>query len=127
MKDRIKKIRKSIPEHGKTQESFAKFLGIPKQNLASYETGRRTPSDAVIQLICQKCYNIREDWLRTGEGDMEKPITKSQEIGDFVSSIMHLPDKDFKKRFIHALQRLDEKNWKHLEEITNKLLNEEEG
>ncbi len=73
MKDRIKKIRKLFPEQGKTQETFAKFLGIPKQNLASYETGRRTPSDAVIQLICDKC-NINKEWLQTGSGEMSKKI-----------------------------------------------------
>lgn len=72
MKDRIKEIRKSMPECGKTQEDFARFLGIPKPNLSSYETGRRVPTDAVIQLICSKC-NVNENWLRTGDGEMKKP------------------------------------------------------
>ena len=58
MKDRLKKIRNESP-YGKSQSSFAEFLGIPQANLASYETGRRTPTDAVIQLICQKC----NDWF----------------------------------------------------------------
>lgn len=70
MKDRIKEIRKHLPD-GKTQETFAKYLGISKQNLASYETGRRIPSDAVIQLICQKC-DIKEEWLRNGTGEMRE-------------------------------------------------------
>lgn len=73
MKDRIKQIRKLSPEHGKTQETFAKYLGVSKQNLASYETGRRVPSDAVIQLICQKC-NVREEWLRNGTGEISEYI-----------------------------------------------------
>lgn len=73
MKDRIKKIRKSFPIEGKNQDTFANFLGIPQSNLASYETGRRTPTDAVIQLICEKC-NVNEEWLRNGIEPMRKPI-----------------------------------------------------
>lgn len=71
MKERIKQIRSLSADYGKTQESFAKYLGISKQNLASYEIGRRTPSDAVVQLICQKC-NVREEWLRNGTGEMRQ-------------------------------------------------------
>lgn len=73
MKDRIKKIRKSFPEEGRTQETFAKFLGIPKQNLSSYEIGRRTPSDAVIQLICEKC-DVNKEYLLNGTLPMKKEI-----------------------------------------------------
>lgn len=75
MKNRIKEIRKLSP-YGKTQETFASFLGIPKQNLSSYEIGRRNPSDAVVQLICQKC-GINREWLLTGTGKMN--IEDSQE------------------------------------------------
>lgn len=71
MKNRIKEIRKSISEKGMTQEEFSKYLGISKGNLASYEIGRRAPSDAVIQLICQKC-DIKEEWLRNGTGEMRE-------------------------------------------------------
>lgn len=75
MKDRIKKIRKS---YGKNQEAFASFLGISQSNLASYEIGRRIPSDAVIQLICEKC-GINEKWLRTGTEPMHKIVPKKLE------------------------------------------------
>ena len=78
MKDRLKEVRKLFPEYGKTQESFAKFLGIPKANIMSYEIGRRTPSDAVVQLICQKC-RINEKWLRTGNGKMFNEIPSDDE------------------------------------------------
>lgn len=83
MKDRIKEVRKSSP-YGRTQEAFAEFLGIPKQNLSSYEIGRRNPSDAVVQLICQKC-GVNEEWLRTGKGAQKKDT--SIEFGDICGEI----------------------------------------
>lgn len=77
MKERLKQIRKNSP-YGKTQDAFAEFLGISKQNISSYETGRRSPSDGVIQLICQKCH-VNKEWLLTGKGDMESSIDTDYE------------------------------------------------
>lgn len=119
MKDRLKEIRKMSP-HGKNQEAFANYLGISQSNLASYETGRRTPSDAVVQLICQKC-NIDEKWLRTGEGEPTIKMTRSQEIGVLVSELMNLPDNSMKKKFIEAMLKLDEKELEVLAKIAESL------
>lgn len=103
MKDRIKKIRKSFAEYGKTQETFASYLGISKQNLASYETGRRMPSDSVIQLICEKC-NVNEEYLRNGK----EPIFKEKD-GSFSELLSDLDDSDddFIKSLIKVYMGLD--------------------
>ncbi len=60
MKDRIKKLRKELDL---TQQEFADRLGTARNNIAGYETGKRSPSDAVISLICTK-FNVNESWLR---------------------------------------------------------------
>lgn len=113
MKDRIKEVRKSFPEYGKTQELFANFLGIPKQNLSSYEIGRRTPSDAVIRLICEKC-DINEDWLRYGKGKM-----KREKDGSFTELLSEIDDSDdeFIKSLIKVYVGLDEDSKKALRKI----------
>lgn len=66
MKDRIKKIRKELDL---TQQKFADKLGTSRDNIGGYETGRRTPSEAVISLICKE-FNVNEEWLRHGSGEM---------------------------------------------------------
>lgn len=66
MKDRLKKIRKDA---GLTQKDFAMRLGIKQNTVASYEIGRIGISDAVIFSICRE-FNINEEWLRTGAGEM---------------------------------------------------------
>ncbi|MCM1190635.1 MAG: helix-turn-helix domain-containing protein [bacterium] len=72
MKDRIKRIRK---EHGLTQQAFADQIGISRGNVAAYEVGKNAPSDAVISLICRE-FNVNEEWLRTGTGDMFVEVTE---------------------------------------------------
>lgn len=119
MKDRLKKVRNESP-YGKSQNSFADFLGIPPSNLASYETGRRTPTDAVIQLICQKC-SVNEDWLRTGNGEMFIPETKDEQITNMLADVLKSEDSDFKKRLIVALSKLDEPGWNALEKFIDSI------
>ena len=69
MKERIKKIRREL---NLTQQEFAERIGIKRNTIANYETGRNDPIDSVISLICRE-FNVREEWLRTGEGEMFKP------------------------------------------------------
>ena len=96
MKDRLKQIRKEDP-HGKTQDTFAEFLGISKQNISSYEMGRRKPSDGIIQLICSKC-NINEEWLRSGTGKKDISISKNDEISKLFGNVLKLNDNNFKDK-----------------------------
>lgn len=66
MKERIKSIRKSL---GLTQEQFSDKLNLSRNYIAQLEIGTKVPSDRTISDMCRE-YNINEQWLRTGEGDM---------------------------------------------------------
>lgn len=115
MKNRIKQIRNSNP-NWKSQDLFASFLGIPKANLSSYETGRRTPTDAVIQLICEKC-SVNEEWLRTGNGDMFVSGIKDKQISAMLADVMKSGEDSFRHRLVFALARLDDEGWDNLEKL----------
>lgn len=69
MKDRIRKLRKILDL---TQQEFADKIGVKRNTIGQYEIGRNEPIDTVINLICRE-FNVREEWLRTGEGEMFKP------------------------------------------------------
>ena len=75
LKDRIKTLRKVLDL---TQQEFADKLGIKRNTVATYETGKSNPSDAAVLLIC-KTFNINEEWLRTGKGEMFKEIQPDSE------------------------------------------------
>ena len=69
MNERIKELRKSL---GLTQLEFGEQVGVKANTIGNYEIGLRTPSDAVIRAICRE-FNVNENWLRTGEGEMFNP------------------------------------------------------
>ena len=66
MNERIKQLRKVL---GLTQQEFAERVGIKRNAVANYETGRNEPIGSVVNLICNE-YNVNPDWLRDGTGEM---------------------------------------------------------
>lgn len=63
--ERIKIIRKELKL---TQEEFGLQIGVKGNTVTGYERGTRSPSDAIINMICL-IFNVDQTWLRTGEGD----------------------------------------------------------
>ncbi len=122
MKDRIKKIRK---EFALTQQEFADRIGIKRGGVANYEVGRNVPADSVISLICRE-FNISEQWLRRGTGDMFIEMTMDEQISAFIGSVQSGADDSFKKKFISMLSALDEPEWEALEKMVS-LLNDKKS
>lgn len=122
MGERIKELRKALKM---TQQEFADRLNVQRGSIASYETGRISPSNAAISLICKEL-NVSEDWLRNGEGDMFIPMTRDEEIASFIGSVQADVDDTFKKRFIFALAKLSTEEWKAIEHLMETTINERE-
>ena len=76
MKERIKMLRKNI---GLTQPEFGEKIGVKGNTVTGYENGIRSPSDAVIKAICRE-FNVSEQWLRTGEGEMFDKVDPDEEF-----------------------------------------------
>ena len=117
MEKRIKYLRKNL---NLTQQQFAEKIGIKRNTLAQYETGRNEPIDAVLNLICRE-FNVNETWLRTGEGEIFKQYAKDEEITSFFNELLKEENESFKKRMILALSKFDEYDWIALEKMINKL------
>ena len=77
---RIKKVRKSLDL---TQEAFATRIGSVQNTITGYESGRRNPSAPVISLICKE-FNVNEEWLRNGTGEMfnQEPCDELDSLAD---------------------------------------------
>lgn len=112
MGERFKELRKAL---GLTQQEFADRIGVSRNNIATYETDKSRPGDAVITLVV-RAFNVNEVWLRTGAGEMFTPVTRDEEIAQFVGRVI-AGDGSFKHRFVSMLARLDEEDWEVLEKI----------
>ena len=119
---RLKELRKTL---GLTQQEIADKLGIKRNSFANYEIGRNTPLDTIIKSICRE-YHVREDWLRTGEGNMFSSDDRENQIATAINSLVGLAeDNDFKARFISMLSELSEKEWGLLEDMIKTLVPKE--
>lgn len=98
MKDRIKKLRKELDL---TQQAFADKIGMKQNTIAQYEMGRTTPSDAIIFSICRE-FDVNEEWLRTGKGEMFIELTEQEKIMKFTGLLL----KDEDSVVANAIQAL---------------------
>ena len=115
--ERIKKVRRSVDL---TQQKFGERLGIKPNSVSLIESGDRNPSDQVILAICRE-FNIREEWLRNGGGDMFIQVTRDEQIAAWVGKTLSTESDTFQKRFISMLSKLNESDWEVLERMVEEM------
>ena len=115
---RLKTIRKSI---SLSQEEFGKKLGITGAAISKIESGNRNVTEQMTLAIIRE-FDVNEQWLRTGEGEMFLIKTRDEEIASFIGTLLKKEDDTFKKRLISALSKLEEPDWEVLEKMCNFML-----
>ena len=115
---RLKTIRKSI---SLSQEEFGKKLGITGAAISKIESGNRNVTEQMTLAIIRE-FDVNEQWLRTGEGEMFLIKTRDEEIASFIGTLLKKDDDTFKKRLISALSKLEEPDWEVLEKMCNLML-----
>lgn len=108
MKDRIKKLRKLLKL---TQTEFGQKIGVKGNTITNYETGLRTPSDAVLLSICRE-FRVNYFWLTEGKGEMftSTPETVVEEL------VEQYDLDDIDKKIIEKYLELDAEQRKVLKE-----------
>ena len=119
MNERLKELRKTL---NVTQAEFADKLKLKRNTIATYEMGKAIPSDRTISDICEK-FDVNEDWLRNGEGEMLIKKTRNQEIAEFMGDILK-GEPDFRRRLIAVLARMTPDEWEMLERKIHEIANE---
>lgn len=113
MNKRIKEIRQNA---GITQREFADRIGVSRNTIAAYETDARVPIDAIIVSICRE-FNVNEDWLRTGLGNMYAEVNPDIQLSKALGSLLREEAGSFKKQLILSLLELNQKEWDTLEKL----------
>lgn len=117
MKERIQAI---IETKKIKKVEFARRLNLSQSFVSDMCSGKSQPSDRTISDICRE-FDVNEEWLRTGEGEMFVHISRSQEVADFVGNIFKGEADTFKRRFVAMLARLDESDWEVLEKMVEEM------
>lgn len=107
MNTRIKQVRK---EAKLTQQEFADSLGLKQNTVATYEMGRTAPSDRTIGDIC-RIYNVNEEWLRTGIGEMFVPRTRRDEIAAYMGQVLGGKCTDVEEAIIAVMAKTSVAEW----------------
>lgn len=99
--DRISQVVKAS---GKTKTAFADSLGVSQQYISKLEkTG--TPSERTIRDICDK-YSVNEEWLRTGNGEMFRAKTRSDEMAEYAAKLVGGELDPFQTSLVATLAKL---------------------
>ena len=96
MNERLKKLRKTLDL---TQQKFADRLGVKRNTVGQWECGINAITDQVVFSICRE-FDVNEEWLRTGEGEMFEQMTEQQKLLKYTG--MLLKDKD--SAIVNAIQ-----------------------
>lgn len=112
--ERVRYLRKE--KLHMTQEAFGSPLGLTRANIANIEAGRISVTERVVLGLCDK-YNVDENWLRNGIGDVFMELSREEYIAEFIGRVLKDKEDSFKKRYIEMLSKLDEDGWEALEKV----------
>lgn len=106
MSDRIALV---VQKSGLKKVEFARKINVSQSHISRLVSGETAPSDRTIADICRVC-RVREEWLRTGNGDMEIPDTQIDKLTHFFQDVLATaPDE--RSAFIAALDDLPPDLW----------------
>lgn len=108
MHERIKALRVAL---GLNQTEFGARLGYRQTTVAGWESGGRSPNDAVVVSICRE-FGVSPEWLQFGVGEMFPARSREEEIAAFFGELSHDPDGSVRKALIAGLAQLDTDAWR---------------
>ena len=122
--DRIRYLRTELLKgsSGKkmTLEEFGGQIAIGKTAVSKIENGENSPSDQTVKMICRE-FNVREEWLREGEGEPFLAMDQDDIIMDAVGRILADEPDSFRRRGISVLAQLPPEHWEVIRQICDKI------
>lgn len=122
MNERIKTLRKTL---NLTLEQFGERVGVTKMTISRIENGKNNVTEQMCKSICRE-FNIREDWLRNGTGEMFEDLSEDEKIASILGSVFTDTDSevyDFKMAVFRELGKLDEKDWAVIRKLVDGISN----
>lgn len=125
METMLTRLRKIFLDSGESQTAIAKKTNVTSAyiwKILNNDSVR--PRDLFIDSVCRE-YNINEDWLRNGTGEMFKKIPAEDETAAYVSELLEDEDNPLYsiiKGIMKTYSQLDNKSQEILRDFSKSLL-----
>ena len=117
--DRIKKLRNEL---NLSMAAFGDKIKMTNSNISKMEKDLRVVTDRTITLICTE-FNVNEEWLRTGKGDMFVEQTIDEEFAEILIEAT-LKGNDSIKELMIMANKLNEKQLESLVDFLEMMVGE---
>ena len=115
---RIKSVRNSL---NLSQAAFGQRLGASRDAINNAENGRADVSDMLLLSICRE-FNVNEQWLRTGEGEMLRKREHLDELQELVGRFFADETQEFRLNFVRMAITWTDAEWDAAENKARSLL-----
>lgn len=120
MNERIKKLRQEL---GLSQDEFGRRLGVTRGAVTNIELNKVEPKPLFVDLICRE-FNVSEEWLRTGQGDMFQPKSRNEELFEFASRVAEGDPGSLQAQLLAVMSRLTDEQWEVLAQVAREFVME---
>lgn len=118
--ERVKELRFALDMSG---EKFGARIGVSRSAVSKIEKGIVNVTEQMQKSICRE-FNVNEEWLRNGTGEMFNTMSQDEEIAYIVGRALPNASEDMKEAFI-ALGRLSNQltasDWAAIRKFMNAL------
>lgn len=125
MNERVRELRAAL---GLSTEKFGARVGVTRSAISRIETGVVNVTEQMQKSICRE-FNVNEDWLRNGTGEMFNEMSSDEELAYIVGQALPRAD-DFVKSVFIAFGRLSQEftadDWQIVKKFVNALAGNEE-
>lgn len=112
------RFRVVFEQSGLSQEKFAKRIKRSRGEVANIIYDKVIPRDEIIEAVCEQ-FRIREEWLRTGEGEMTIADSEMEKLQHFFADVLSTaPDE--RSAFVAALDDLPYEFWPLVADLARK-------
>jgi len=119
--ERIKEVRKI---NKLTLEKFGERIGMKKSSVSQLENGINAVTEQTLKSICRE-FNVNEEWLRTGNGEMFLQLSKDDETAHIVQNMLGSNAGSFYNIILEiakSYKKLSPNSQKALDELADNLL-----
>lgn len=104
------RISQVVAHSGLTKAAFAEKIRVSSPYVSELCSGRKLPSDRTINDICRE-FSVDPLWLRTGEGEMIRPMSRETQIHAYLAELMGGQRSAVEEAFISTMSRLPSEFW----------------